>query len=924
RLVRDRRATLLQASLHNAPPSSPTPRGRIAAAWTSSATMLAGGGAGSYPLSVEQARADFKIYMSKLLEHSAVLDTFRPHTRQSDAAEAGAGAPAWGPPVGPSAGGGSVGSGRGSPPAGAASDLPEISFSPGYFREEHAWPRAGATTPPRSRPPPNFSWAAEPPTPVEVHRRGGGAEGGGNGWKAAWSKRFARGPIHSEYQDRKTTSAWGAGEARGGDGVDDGYDGASAPPARSVSPLPSRRRGGDNGGRSDGGEGRGHGARGRSEPPRDRPARGRPAGERRDERRRSSSSVEGAGEHGDEDHDGVGRTTARGGGVRRGDIQAGFSFSAARKELQSEDDDLAEAGRSTVVVASADPSDGRVSEWEAAGSDNKGGARYDERKWSGGREGDDGGGGRYRGDGVTAMSGGRTLDYSSQSILTEYMDEYAWPSRLPVPGRRGQRTGMGVDHVGRLLSGRRAEEPRRSPDPGVVSSLGAAADRALKAGTPRHLSEMCRLKPSLAPPFRWRCVSRVCLWPRATRRWRRWSDVRTHLLGNRPELQGFLSRFDKHRAGLTSASLRPFAEDPNLSPTEVRRVAACMVWVSRWLRALHDYLAVKEGKLDADTVAVFKAPPARSGGTAARRHSRSSSSHGRGQGTPLGSVRGRSTERATRGKMAGDADGGRGRVGTAPSAAAAAAAEGREGSRNDHHHTGHRRRTSRHLSETAATRGGSSAGQSTPVAARSAVDLEGAAVIRDEDDRGAVGFVGNLDDESQWTAGTVTSRGDVLQAPTEDQLDLGSSVVVAPGKDKENARIVRQKHSVSSVGGGSWASGVAASSSRGGAVPSSAAATAAGTATAALETGGTKDVRRGARRELSWDPQASHGCIYRHEQKSRTPSHIANPKARRPSRVRSDPILANTRWPPPVVVRARDRTEQRSAFSLEHSFLAYE
>ncbi len=47
-------------------------------------------------------------------------------------------------------------------------------------------------------------------------------------------------------------------------------------------------------------------------------------------------------------------------------------------------------------------------------------------------------------------------------------------------------------------------------------------------------------------------------------------------------------------------------------------------------------------------------------------------------------------------------------------------------------------------------------------------------------------------------------------------------------------------------------------------------------------------------------------------------------QARRPPRTRMDPILANTRWPPPVEVRERDRTEQRSAYTLEHSFLALE
>lgn len=34
----------------------------------------------------------------------------------------------------------------------------------------------------------------------------------------------------------------------------------------------------------------------------------------------------------------------------------------------------------------------------------------------------------------------------------------------------------------------------RIPDPGIVARLGAAADGALRAGSPGHLSEMCRLK----------------------------------------------------------------------------------------------------------------------------------------------------------------------------------------------------------------------------------------------------------------------------------------------------------------------------------------------------------------------------------------------------------------------------------------------
>lgn len=41
------------------------------------------------------------------------------------------------------------------------------------------------------------------------------------------------------------------------------------------------------------------------------------------------------------------------------------------------------------------------------------------------------------------------------------MDEYVWPSDLPKPGQRGKRTGMGVDHVARLLAGKTAEELHR-------------------------------------------------------------------------------------------------------------------------------------------------------------------------------------------------------------------------------------------------------------------------------------------------------------------------------------------------------------------------------------------------------------------------------------------------------------------------------
>lgn len=107
-------------------------------------------------------------------------------------------------------------------------------------------------TPPQARPPPNFSWMAYPrpsPRAESGNEYGGGSKGGsdggvgkalfplerepafgssptaaaaaaatgmvrggrqeeeeleeeGDGWKAVWARRFARGQIHSEYQDR--------------------------------------------------------------------------------------------------------------------------------------------------------------------------------------------------------------------------------------------------------------------------------------------------------------------------------------------------------------------------------------------------------------------------------------------------------------------------------------------------------------------------------------------------------------------------------------------------------------------------------------------------------------------------------------------------------------------------------------------------
>lgn len=65
-------------------------------------------------------------------------------------------------------------------------------------------------------------------------------------------------------------------------------------------------------------------------------------------------------------------------------------------------------------------------------------------------------------------SGSLSLSSSRQSIVTEYMDEFAWPAELPVPGRRGKRSGMGMDHVGRLLAGKRAEKPDRYNETYVI------------------------------------------------------------------------------------------------------------------------------------------------------------------------------------------------------------------------------------------------------------------------------------------------------------------------------------------------------------------------------------------------------------------------------------------------------------------------
>lgn len=85
---------------------------------------------------------------------------------------------------------------------------------------------------------------------------------------------------------------------------------------------------------------------------------------------------------------------------------------------------------------------------------------------------------------------------------------------------------------------------------------------------------------------------------------------------------------------------------------------------------------------------------------------------------------------------------------------------------NVDHSSRHARRTRRDILETAAARRGSSTGGALSVGHGSAGDLEGgsggvgggpAAVSFVGDGGGGDG--GDLDDESQWTAGTVTSRG---------------------------------------------------------------------------------------------------------------------------------------------------------------------
>ena len=218
-------------------------------------------------------------------------------------------------------------------------------------------------TPPRPRPPLNFSWVAEPPTlggdvrergggatgrslfsdsvpslappsvgknrPSDEHaiargRLGGGTEVVGDEWKAQWSRRLLRGPVHSEYQARfpwpprsalKTTStvfsssapghqrgrsAASASITSGSRGESIGAIASPAPQARSVSPL---RRWGHGRGRADGApEEAGvdnRAPRGASAPPRDRGTAVEPLPAMPRNKRRPSSSVDAAVQHPD-------------------------------------------------------------------------------------------------------------------------------------------------------------------------------------------------------------------------------------------------------------------------------------------------------------------------------------------------------------------------------------------------------------------------------------------------------------------------------------------------------------------------------------------------------------------------------------------------------------------------------------------------
>ncbi|CAM9127537.1 unnamed protein product, partial [Discosporangium mesarthrocarpum] len=210
------------------------------------------------------------------------------------------------------------------------------------------------------------------------------------------------------------------------------------------------------------------------------------------------------------------------------------------------------------------------------------------------------------------MTGGRTVQVLDphQTILTEYSDQYRWhvspPAKGVRAGHRGERTGMGMDHVGRLLAGRPTQDPPARPiDASLLSTLARRADQALSAGSMGHLTEMCRLK-SPSPVARRLLAGLVAALGLPLRRWR---DVRTRLLGNKYELMGYLRGFDKDAPHVRSSTLRPFVEDPNLAPGEVKEVAGCLVWVSRWLQALYNYASTREGEqVDGGTASAAHSP----------------------------------------------------------------------------------------------------------------------------------------------------------------------------------------------------------------------------------------------------------------------------------------------------------------------------
>lgn len=416
--------------------------------------------------------------------------------------------------------------------------------SPSFFKVEHVWPRAGAATPPRPRPPTNFCWAAEPPrttprgyaggsgggvaiaekslfsdlaSPSRAPRarasqggvgrnrtdgdlaaavsgsgrpdaeedEGGGDGDGDDGWKARWSRRFCRGPIHSEYQDRfpwPPRSALASKETKGGGALVDGGapptrgrqasafasatgtagkvgavrggGGAVVPPApaaaRSASPLPLRQRrngssGGGRGGSGGAEEGTGSttGGRGESEPPR---GRRRAEVVSRAEAKRggvhpSSPSVVGAtgryrggeltGKMSKEEAAAARQVFGGGGG-------GGGGSAASAGEVSLEGGEQEEAEGSAQVGApwtgraepvSPPPSDMRMSEWGivghnhvCGGSDNRGTSGCDEREWIAGRGSEHGGGSGDRPSRTVAVVGGSSSVRGAAGLVEPVRD----------------------------------------------------------------------------------------------------------------------------------------------------------------------------------------------------------------------------------------------------------------------------------------------------------------------------------------------------------------------------------------------------------------------------------------------------------------------------------------------------------------------